>query len=358
MTITKVGLLGAAVLCLTACGSGGGESVAPNNPPPQNQAPIAMAGEDQSIFEDGDAILDGRASSDPDGSIASFRWQQVSGPTVTLQFPNSAQAVFTSPAVNTETVFGFELTVTDNLGATQSDTIRVTVSPDPVDDADIVTIDFDGKTRAYTLYVPSSFVAGNTAVLLLHGGGGSMRNILGPDRTTRRWVEIADRDGTLLIVPNGFNSQSDDGLGDNQSWNDLRTDNAGVISDEDDFGFLLSVLDDAATRFAFDPSDVFVTGSSNGGIMTMTLLILSPERFKAGAAFIASLPEEAVPDPADPTPFFMLNGTDDPLILFEGGPVGVNGSPTRSVDDSVAYWSRVTASDPATEVFTTLPNTV
>ena len=46
-----------------------------------NKAPIANAGKDTAIILPVDSVtLDGRASSDPDGSISSYQWIKISGP--------------------------------------------------------------------------------------------------------------------------------------------------------------------------------------------------------------------------------------------------------------------------------------
>src|SRR4051812_6400686 len=46
-----------------------------------NQPPIAKAGPDQIITLPKDSILlDGSASTDPDGSIATYAWSKISGP--------------------------------------------------------------------------------------------------------------------------------------------------------------------------------------------------------------------------------------------------------------------------------------
>ena len=77
--------------------------------------------------------LDGRGSIDPDGSIASYAWSQTAGPAVTLSNAGTASPTFTAPAVDTNTVLAFSLTVTDNRGlaSATADTVDVTVLPAP-----------------------------------------------------------------------------------------------------------------------------------------------------------------------------------------------------------------------------------
>ena len=95
-----------------------------------NEPPIANAGVDQFIGQNYLVQLDGSASSDSDGSIASYSWQQVddSGHSVTLNDSASAQPSFITPEVELDTNLRFELTVTDNLGASSSDIVIVTVN--------------------------------------------------------------------------------------------------------------------------------------------------------------------------------------------------------------------------------------
>jgi len=59
--------------------------------PAGNQAPVVNAGPDQSVNENTGVTLTGTAS-DPDGSIASVVWKQLSGPTVTLSNANTNSA--------------------------------------------------------------------------------------------------------------------------------------------------------------------------------------------------------------------------------------------------------------------------
>ena len=102
--------------------------VAPTpNSVPANQAPIARAGNDINIsLPTVLATLDGSASSDPDGTIASYSWSRVSGPTgFSLLNPLSAITSVTSLLQGS---YVFRLTVTDNKGATSTDDVTVTVA--------------------------------------------------------------------------------------------------------------------------------------------------------------------------------------------------------------------------------------
>ncbi len=60
------------------------------------------------------------SASDSDGSIASYLWEQTSGPELELTGIDSEQISFTAPMVSVDTTISFKVTVTDNEGATTS----------------------------------------------------------------------------------------------------------------------------------------------------------------------------------------------------------------------------------------------
>ena len=96
---------------------------------PANQPPAAVAGADQSVDTGTQVTLSGSASSDPDGTIARYGWEQTAGTMVTLNGADSATATFTAPDM--EGTLTFLLTVTDDDEATGSDEVNVTVQPPP-----------------------------------------------------------------------------------------------------------------------------------------------------------------------------------------------------------------------------------
>ncbi len=95
-----------------------------------NIAPIANAGDDQ-IVDAGDNVeLNGKNSSDEDGSIVSYQWQQVTNSgsaVVTLSNANSQLATFVAPTLDSAQELTFKLTVTDDLNDSHSDTVIIKV---------------------------------------------------------------------------------------------------------------------------------------------------------------------------------------------------------------------------------------
>ncbi|MGH8561318.1 MAG: PKD domain-containing protein, partial [Nevskiales bacterium] len=91
-----------------------------------NLAPSADAGADQFVDEAATVSLTG-SGTDSDGSIASRAWTQTGGPSVTLSGADTDTPSFTAPAVDDETNLVFRFTVTDNNGATASDSVGVVV---------------------------------------------------------------------------------------------------------------------------------------------------------------------------------------------------------------------------------------
>ena len=118
-------------LALAACGGGDGSPNPPLGGGPSNTAPTANAGAAQAVTSGVNVTLDGTASVDSDGSIASYSWTQTGGaPTVTLANATTAQPTFPAPQVLAATPLTFSLVVTDNRGtASAASTVIITVNP-------------------------------------------------------------------------------------------------------------------------------------------------------------------------------------------------------------------------------------
>jgi len=98
-------------------------------PQPGNSPPVADAGPDQTVQEASPVTLDGSGSFDSDGTIASYRWRQISGVAVTLSDVSAVRPAFTAPASGSaDEVLTFELTVTDDTAQVSTDTCIVTVN--------------------------------------------------------------------------------------------------------------------------------------------------------------------------------------------------------------------------------------
>ncbi len=92
-----------------------------------NLPPVANAGADQGAMFSSLVQLSGSASADPNaGDTLTFAWTQLSGTPVTLSAANTATPTFTSPAA--DATLEFELTVTDSLGLSDTDRVRVYVN--------------------------------------------------------------------------------------------------------------------------------------------------------------------------------------------------------------------------------------
>lgn len=93
----------------------------------ENIPPVANAGSDQTItLPTSTGNLVGTASSDADGSIATYLWSKISGP-ATYSIANTAASSTTATGL-VEGTYVFRLTVTDDDGATHTDDVTITVN--------------------------------------------------------------------------------------------------------------------------------------------------------------------------------------------------------------------------------------
>jgi polyhydroxybutyrate depolymerase len=203
-----------------------------------------------------------------------------------------------------------------------------------------LSLNVNGVERWFLVQPPRDASKPAPVLVVLHGGTQGMRRLFANSSgATRGWPALARRENALLLVPNAVNSKTGDPKSDDQNWNDLR-ENVSRDSSADDVGFVLALLDWANTRYHADQSRIYVTGASNGGMMTFRLLVEASERFTAAAAFIAALPVESslIKTPARPTPLLIANGTADPLVKYNGGKIPGGRGKMRSVADTISWW--------------------
>src|SRR6185436_8844989 len=93
----------------------------------QNVPPKADAGDDQKVEVNTEVKLDGGKSSDEDGKIASYKWEQTDGPEVDIKQADKQTATFDVPESAADSKLVFKLTVLDDRDDSASDEVEIEV---------------------------------------------------------------------------------------------------------------------------------------------------------------------------------------------------------------------------------------
>jgi len=203
------------------------------------------------------------------------------------------------------------------------------------------SIDIEGNKRQYHLYIPPNPVNA-PVVFILHGNGGSNDQVIGLEGTNaphKLWLNIAERDNLILVVPNGT-------IGGNgrRGWNDCRIEVEGNPT-VDDVTFLSTLIDHIQSTYQTQ-SKVFSVGTSNGAFMTQRLADEIPEKVAAIGVVVASRPAGSkCPESTVAVPIVIINGTDDPLVPYEGGQVASDRGEILSTDKTIGYWTNRNQTD-------------
>lgn len=197
------------------------------------------------------------------------------------------------------------------------------------------TLTHGGRERSFGYYLPARQppTAEHPLVLVLHGmtmTGRIMAYVTAPDLRPRAKAAQA-----ILVFPTALRG----------SWNDRMGDGPPDGEAADDAGFLVTLVDHFVRNFNADPDRVSVIGLSQGGTMALRLACDYGDRLAGVAALLASVGGQLARESANtrPLPVLLLNGTRDPVVRWEGGPVGGGTNSSSPVllpaEQSVAYWT-------------------
>ena len=208
------------------------------------------------------------------------------------------------------------------------------------------TIQHDGLTREYSLYVPPSYDGTTNFPLLfnLHGGGGT--NTAWQAASDMR--PIADTADFILVYPQARPDPSD---GNSFNWIPKTP---GTF---DDVPFFSSMIDAIASNYQIDQNRIYACGYSLGGDMTFELGCKLNNRIAAIAPVARTM--QANPSsfcsPVHPTGVLTILGTDDLVspyngIVFAGIEYYISAAATHS------YWATQNNCNPTATMTTVSPS--
>ena len=177
--------------------------------------------------------------------------------------------------------------------------------PDPGDQ--VRTLRVGSMDRTYILHLPQNAPGDQPRplVLALHPFATSGRMFA----RISQFSPLADREGFIVAYP--------DGTGRGMlHWN------VGVLPNDpaDDVAFLRALLDEVETLAKVDRKRVYVTGYSNGAMMSYRLAAEMPERIAAIATVAGTMTASGVPPAnrkAPPVPVLHIHGTEDSMVPYE-----------------------------------------
>jgi polyhydroxybutyrate depolymerase len=194
------------------------------------------------------------------------------------------------------------------------------------------TIVVDGKKRDYLLNLPPTYDAGSnfSLVVALHGFGGKA----GQMEQDYKLTEKSNEAQLVIVYPEGTKSDGPLGL---QSWN------AGTCCDEaldqqvNDVGFISQLIQKLVRQFKINPKKVYVTGMSNGAMMTYRLACEIPNQIAAIAPVSGTLLTATPCQPSRKMPILHIHSSVDNKVPYAGG-IGIGGYYFPPVDSALRVW--------------------
>jgi polyhydroxybutyrate depolymerase len=196
-----------------------------------------------------------------------------------------------------------------------------------------------GLQRTYRAHVPLSHNKTKPVplVIALHGGGGTGEKMV--KLTVGRFNKLSYKEGFIVVYPDGIGKHWNDGRSKGETKYRAHKENI------DDTGFTSALIDYFIKEYNISPKCVYVTGISNGAIMSYRLACELSDKITAIAPVDGNMSQKFFPmcSPSKPISVLAINNTKDPLMPWNGGditgPLGVKKlGKVLSVAQTIEFW--------------------
>ena len=209
-----------------------------------------------------------------------------------------------------------------------------------------------GFQRSYRVHIPKGYDPEKAypLVVVLHGAFSTGKQM----EAHTGFSEIADREGFIVLYPNGITL-----FGLLQHWNAGHCCAKAADDNLDDVGYLKTAIGEVSEQLNVDPARIYMTGFSNGGMMTHrfgaeeaeTVAAIAPMAGSIGGRKNPATSLWQIPSPDVSLPVVILHGKQDEQVPYEGG--GEEGEEKGrqyvSVQDSAEFWARANGCEPVAE---------
>jgi polyhydroxybutyrate depolymerase len=108
----------------------------------------------------------------------------------------------------------------------------------------------------------------------------------------------------------------------------------------DDVAFVNQMLDQIALKYSVDSHRIYAAGLGDGGFMALRAGCTTADRIAAVAAVGAQLPKTMICLPSRPVPALFIDGTDNPVIPYDGGTYKPGRFRVLSAEESAKTWAK------------------
>ena len=204
-------------------------------------------------------------------------------------------------------------------------------APAAADGPDSLTV--GGRERWWIERAPSGAKGPLPVVLVLHGGGGDPGNA----ERMSGMTALAEKEGFIAVYPAGTGRFKKRLL----TWNAGNCCGKAMKEGVDDAAFLAALIKRLIAERKADRDRIYMTGMSNGGMMTHRFACERADLVAAIAPVAGQLNVETCA-PSRPVPVLMIHGKADEHAPYAGGTgkKSFESRVDRSVDESAAIWRK------------------
>jgi len=201
----------------------------------------------------------------------------------------------------------------------------------------------NGLRRDALVHIPSGYNEKSRypLIVVIHGAFSTAEKM---ERETG-FSELADSEKFIALYPNGIGL-----MGFLQHWNGGHCCGKAAADDIDDVAFLQECIDKAADVLSIDQSRIYLTGFSNGGMLTYKFAAERSQVPAALAVLGASVGGRVKPEddfwlpaqPENPLPLMIVHGLADETVPARGGR-SISKGGTReylSLEETTLFWLR------------------